>query len=278
VLAGFIVLLVSSMLVTAVTAYFLHQKMQEDPGKWTWLSIWWEATFRNIFALVKDRVEPTIKYIPDIWAYLIKGLIPQLSIIPFVNSAATENKNDQSIFFHYGNYAEMPFQVMGVVIVAFTAVLFLVGFFIPQIYAPLATSYTRARIRRKPSIMSLAKKWLSLRPSMSKNFLSRPSMKRPLPPTTELRYLLEELYPAIVSMRTCLSHLLGAGTSRLYYLCFLSLLPTSSLLKSYSDKCFLAWFVDSPEFWFFCTVSFYGSKSRNHATVSSRHLSQFEIH
>ena len=139
-LNGFIVLLVSSMLGTAVTGYFLHQKMQEDPGKWTWRSIWWEVTFSNIFAL-KDRVEPTIKYIPDIWAYLIKGLIPQLLIILFVNSAATDDGNGQSKFFHYGGYGAMPFQVMGVVIVAFTAVLFLVGFFVPQIYASLATSY-----------------------------------------------------------------------------------------------------------------------------------------
>ena len=142
-LNGFIVLLVSSMLGTAVTGYFLHQKMQEDPGKWTWRSIWWEVTFSNIFAL-KDRVEPTIKYIPDIWAYLIKGLIPQLLIILFVNSAATLNTDGQSIFFHYGGYNAMPFQVMGVVIVAFTAVLFLVGFFIHFSFSRFTLHWQRA--------------------------------------------------------------------------------------------------------------------------------------
>jgi hypothetical protein len=139
-LYGFVAFFASSAIGVVVTAYFLNEKMQESPGEWTWGSIWWCVTFSNIFAL-KDRVEPTIQYIPDMWAYLIKGLIPHLLIIVFVNAAAADDGNGNSVFYHYGGYPERPYQVMGVVCFIFTLVLFVVGFFYPQIYAPLATAY-----------------------------------------------------------------------------------------------------------------------------------------
>jgi hypothetical protein len=138
-LAGFVGLFATSGMGVAVTTYFLHEKMQEDPGKWTWGSIWWEVTFSNVFAL-KNHVQPTLQYIPDIWAYQIKGLIPHLLIIVFINAVATE-ENGKSVFYNYGGYPHRPYQAMGVVCLAFAFVLFLVGFLYPQIYAPLATIY-----------------------------------------------------------------------------------------------------------------------------------------
>jgi hypothetical protein len=139
-LYGFVALFATSAIGVATTAYFLNEKMQEEPGKWTWGSIWWEVTFSNIFAL-KNRVEPTLQYIPDIWAYQIKGLIPHLLIIVFINACATDYPNGDSIFYHYGGYPARPFQAMGIVCLGFTVILFVVGFFFPQIYAPLATAY-----------------------------------------------------------------------------------------------------------------------------------------
>jgi hypothetical protein len=138
-LAGFMGLFGSSLIGVAVTAYFLNEKMQEEPGKWTWGSIWWELTFSNIFAL-KNRVQPTIQYIPDLWAYLIKGVIPHLLIIVFINAAVTK-VDGENVFWNYGNYPTMPFQVMGVICIAFALILFVVGFFYPDIYAFLATAY-----------------------------------------------------------------------------------------------------------------------------------------
>jgi hypothetical protein len=138
-LAGFMGLFGSSLVGVAVTAYFLNEKIQEEPGKWTWGSIWWEVTFSNIFAL-KNRVQPTIRYIPDLWAYFIKGVIPHLLIIVFINAAATEI-NGKNVFWNYGNYPTMPYQVMGVICIAFALILFVVGFFYPDIYAFLATAY-----------------------------------------------------------------------------------------------------------------------------------------
>jgi uncharacterized protein involved in cysteine biosynthesis len=129
----------SSLIGIAMTAYFLKEKMQEDPGKWTWRSIWWEVTFSNIFAL-KDRVQPTIQYIPDLWAYLIKGAIPHLLIIVFVNAAAAESGGER-VFGNYGNYPTKPFQVLGIMCIVFALALFVAGFFFPDIYAFLATAY-----------------------------------------------------------------------------------------------------------------------------------------
>jgi hypothetical protein len=138
-LAGFMGLFGSALLGAGVTAYFLREKMQEEPGKWTWGSIWWEVTFSNVFAL-KNRVEPTIQYIPDLWAYLIKGIIPHLLIIVFINAAATK-EGGEPIFGNYGDYPTKPYQAMGYVCIAFALLLFVVGFFFPQIYAFLATAY-----------------------------------------------------------------------------------------------------------------------------------------
>jgi hypothetical protein len=138
-LAGFMALFGSSLVGVAVTTYFLNEKMQEEPGKWTWGAIWWELTFSNIFAL-KDRVQPTIQYIPDLWAYLIKGVIPHLLIIVFINAAATK-VDGVNVFGNYGSYPTRPYQVMGFVCIAFALVLFIVGFFYPDIYAFLATVY-----------------------------------------------------------------------------------------------------------------------------------------
>jgi hypothetical protein len=138
-LAGFMGLIGSSLVGVGLTTYFLYIRMQEEPGKWTWRSIWWEVSFSNIFAL-KNRVQPTIQYIPDIWAYLIKGAIPHLLIIVFVNAAASES-GGEAIFGNYGGYPTSPYQVMGFVCIAAAVLLFIVGFFYPDIYAFLATAY-----------------------------------------------------------------------------------------------------------------------------------------
>jgi hypothetical protein len=138
-LYGFMALIGSSLLGTALTAYFLYVRMQEEPGKWTWRSICWEVTFSNIFAL-KNRVQPTIQYIPDLWAYLMKGLIPHLLIIVFINAAATKI-GGEAVFGNYGNYPTSPYQVMGIICIVFALALFIVGFFYPDIYAFLATTF-----------------------------------------------------------------------------------------------------------------------------------------
>jgi hypothetical protein len=137
--AGFVALFGSMLVGVAVTTYFLSERMQEEPGKWTWRSIWFELSFSNIFAL-KNRVQPTIQYIPDIWAYLIKGAIPHLLIVVFVSAAATKIDGTNK-FWHYGNYPTLPYQLMGVFTIIFALGLFVTGFFYPDIYAFLATAF-----------------------------------------------------------------------------------------------------------------------------------------
>jgi hypothetical protein len=138
-LAGFMALLGSALFGVGVTAYFLNERMKEEPGKWTWRSIWFEVTFSNIFAL-KNRVQPTIQYIPDIWAYLIKGVIPQILIVVFISAAATK-VDGTNVFWHYGNYPAVPYQLMGVICIVFALGLFVAGFFFPDMYAFLATAF-----------------------------------------------------------------------------------------------------------------------------------------
>ena len=42
-----------------VTCIFLKKKMEENPGKWTWKSIAWAISFRNMFDL-RDRLSESM--------------------------------------------------------------------------------------------------------------------------------------------------------------------------------------------------------------------------
>jgi hypothetical protein len=138
-LVGLLVGIFCAIVGSGVTHMYLMQVIEANPGKWTTQSIWWEVSFANIFAL-RDRVQPTVQYIPDGWAYLIKGFIPHVLIIVFVNAAASKNPDGETTFWHYGGYASYPYQALGVVCVLFTLFLFVLGFVWPEVYAPLATA------------------------------------------------------------------------------------------------------------------------------------------
>ena len=94
---GFVALLGGYAVGIGTTLYLLRLKMREDPEKWTWRSILWELTFKNIYGLTQ-RIKPVVGRIPFIWAFLVKQFIPPVLLILFVNLAQSDNGQGESQF------------------------------------------------------------------------------------------------------------------------------------------------------------------------------------
>ena len=120
----------------ALTLFFLNKKMAEEPDKWTWHTILWEISFKNVYDLTQ-RIKPVVGYFPFAWCFLVKQFMPHVLLILFVNLAQSDNGYGEPILGNYGNYATRPFQVLGVLTFVFAASLFMLGFIVPQLYYPL---------------------------------------------------------------------------------------------------------------------------------------------
>mmetsp|Transcript_4829 Transcript_4829/g.6585 ORF Transcript_4829/g.6585 Transcript_4829/m.6585 type:complete len:653 (-) Transcript_4829:296-2254(-) len=137
--AGFLGLILLYAASMAYVVYLLKQKIESEPDRWTWKTILYELSFRNVMDL-KTELEVYVKWIPTVWAVLMKQFIPHILLILFINLASSDNDKGESLFGHYGTYVAWPYQVLGILIVAFVLVLFLVGLFVPSLYSCLALS------------------------------------------------------------------------------------------------------------------------------------------
>jgi len=139
--AGFVGFFAWYFTFLVVTGYFINKVVASSDGKWTTKSMWWEVLFGNIVSL-RDRMQEVIGYVPFIWCILMKHFIPHVLIILFVNLAQSETPEEKPVFGNYEGYATHPYQILGIIVVVFTLVLFLGGVFFPDLYAPLALPQT----------------------------------------------------------------------------------------------------------------------------------------
>ncbi len=95
-----------------------------------------DLAFGNILAF-KARVEPTIKYVPTLWCFLIKQIIPHVLLALFINLAQSKGSNGKPLFGNYESYPAAPYQVLGILTFCFAVVIFLIGVFVPGSYAVL---------------------------------------------------------------------------------------------------------------------------------------------
>jgi hypothetical protein len=128
-----------------VTAFFMKQKMEEEPDKWTWNSIIWEVSFANVMHL-RDRLSHSIGFLPETWAYMMKQFIPHVILILFVNLAASQTDDGETLFGNYGGYRAWPFQYIGYGTVVFAGFLFLIGLVFPDVYNGLTLVDTKTLI------------------------------------------------------------------------------------------------------------------------------------
>lgn len=139
--AGFIGYFGWYFLGVAATHYQINKVVASSDGKWTTKSLWYEVYFGNIVAL-RDEMQEVIGPVPFVWCWLMKHFIPHVLIILFVNLAASKTVEGVAVFGNYEGYPDHPYQILGIIVVAFTLVLFFGGVFFPDLYAPLALPQT----------------------------------------------------------------------------------------------------------------------------------------
>ena len=131
--AGFLSLLLCFFAGMAITGMHLSAKMKEEPGKWTWGSILYELTLGNVMQL-REELSSVVGYLPWIWAFALKNLIPQILLVLFINLTQATNSKGESLFGHYEGYVAWPFQVLGILCVCFASIFVLIGFAAPKVF------------------------------------------------------------------------------------------------------------------------------------------------
>lgn len=148
--AGFVGFFGVYFLFLGVTVYYINKVVADSDGKWTMRSMLWEVYLGNILAL-RNRMQEVIGPVPFVWCLLMKHFIPHVLIILFVNLAQSETEQGTAQFGNYGGYAAHPYQILGIIVVAFTLLVFVVGVAFPELYAPLAlpqTEEAKAELRK----------------------------------------------------------------------------------------------------------------------------------
>mmetsp|Transcript_7825 Transcript_7825/g.19169 ORF Transcript_7825/g.19169 Transcript_7825/m.19169 type:complete len:658 (+) Transcript_7825:119-2092(+) len=139
--AGFVGFFGVYFLFLGVTVYHIKKVVAASDGKWTMGSMLWEVYMGNILAL-RNRMQEVIGPVPFAWCLLMKHFIPHVLIILFVNLAQSETGDGKAQFGNYGGYSAHPYQILGIIVVAFTLLIFVVGVAFPDLYAPLALPQT----------------------------------------------------------------------------------------------------------------------------------------
>ena len=134
--AGFVGLVGFYVLGMAGVATLMKKKMSEQPGRWTWGSMTYHLMFKNIADLQSD-LSGVVGYLPFAWALLVKFFIPPVILILFGLSCDAQNADGAKVFGHYGGYVTVPYQVLGILCVAFTGFLFVSSLVVPDLYRGL---------------------------------------------------------------------------------------------------------------------------------------------
>lgn len=145
--AGFVGLVGFYALGMAYTAFLMNKKMQANPGRWTWSSMTYELMFQNA-ADLKSDLSAVVGYLPFTWALLVKFFIPPVILILFGLSCDAQNADGKKVFGHYSGYVFSPYQILGILCVAFTGFLFLSSLVAPRMYSALQ----RPEIENKTSV------------------------------------------------------------------------------------------------------------------------------
>lgn len=130
---GFVALFICAMFGLIATGALLTNKMAAEPSKWTLTSIVYELTLGNVMEL-RDELSSVVGYLPWIWAFALKNVIPQILLILFINLASSKNDDGESLFGHYEGYVAFPFQILGIIVVCFAGLFILVGAAAPKVF------------------------------------------------------------------------------------------------------------------------------------------------
>eukprot|EP00978_Attheya_sp_CCMP212_P015134 scaffold38934_cov72-Attheya_sp.AAC.1 len=145
---GFLALILVYLAGTAVTIYMCMKIMKEHTEKFTWSELLFGLYCSNVLEL-RDYLGKDVGFLPVIWAFMIKFLIPPLLLICFINLAASDNSAGEPLFGNYGEYAKWPYQTIGILIVLATILLSLGSVVFPDRYACLINDQRQDEIEEK---------------------------------------------------------------------------------------------------------------------------------
>jgi len=94
---------------------------------------YYELAFGNILEL-REKLKTVVGFVPVVWCYLIKQIIPHILLILLVNLCASDNGEGKPNFGYYGGYASAPYQILGILSFCFAAFLFLLGAVYPPAF------------------------------------------------------------------------------------------------------------------------------------------------
>lgn len=99
----------------------------------TWRRILVELFMGNVLKLRKDLVG-VIRYIPLLWFFMVRHLLPQLLLVLFANLATSDNGEDgRRKFGHYGAFPR-GFQIIGICVFVVACAIIFVGAVYPRAY------------------------------------------------------------------------------------------------------------------------------------------------
>lgn len=131
---GFLGLIILYLVLMAGVLWWCRQKKNSGVIEMTWKELLTELLMGNMLQFRRELVG-VVRYIPLLWFFLIRHLVPQLLLILFANLAASENeKGTGSKFGHYLSYPT-GYQAFGISIFGCTCFVIAVGLLFPKCYS-----------------------------------------------------------------------------------------------------------------------------------------------
>lgn len=139
---GFVGLVITFLvlLIPLVIAVMKFRANSTDGKKLSTRSYLVALLMGNVLTL-RDELIPIVKYIPLIWFFMIRHVVPQLLLILFANLASSYNPEDdtskkirrENTFGNYGGYPAV-YQIIGGICVASAGLIILGGLLFPDLY------------------------------------------------------------------------------------------------------------------------------------------------
>jgi len=128
---GFLALVLVYGILLASTVNSLNKHMAEkEKGE---AFSFCDLAFGNIMQL-RDELSKSVGYLPKVWAFMIKQVIPHIILFLFFNLATSKTDAGNPQFSGYGSYSQWPYQSLGYVVTLLAAFVFVLGLIAPHVY------------------------------------------------------------------------------------------------------------------------------------------------
>lgn len=136
--AGFIALVLSHLILMALVIVLLARSVRSTANL-TWRSAIKELLIGNMLKLREDLIG-VVRYIPILWFFLIRHVIPAILLILFANLAAakvTDDSGDPTDRTKFGFFADLRplYQALGIAVFSVSLAILVLGIVVPDLFA-----------------------------------------------------------------------------------------------------------------------------------------------